>query len=232
MANVLMILSAADSWTLKDGSEHPTGFWAEEVVTPYEVFTDAGWSVTVATPGGRAPTVDQASLAEGAGDPATLEHVAASLDRLASVLNSPSDLESVDHTKFDVVFYPGGHGPLQDLAVDQTSGAILRDRVTADKTVALLCHAPAAVLAASEETSSSPFAGYRMTGFSNAEEEQVGLAENAPWLLEDKLVELGAEYSKAAEPWGSHVVVDRAVYTGQNPQSSEELARRIVSDLG
>ena len=232
MANVLMILSAADHWTLKDGSQHPTGFWAEEFVAPYEVFTDAGWSVTVATPGGRTPSVDQASLDEGAGDPETLQHVRASLDRLAQVLEAPTDLASVDHNDFDVVFYPGGHGPLEDLAVDKTSGAILRDRVSAGKYVALLCHAPAAVLAASDDASSSPFAGYKMTGFSNDEEEQVGLAANAPWLLEDKLVELGADYSKASEPWGSHVVVDRNVYTGQNPQSSEELAKRIVSDLG
>ncbi|WP_314036714.1 type 1 glutamine amidotransferase domain-containing protein [Dietzia sp. CH92] len=232
MANVLMILSAADHWTLKDGSQHPTGFWAEEFVAPYEEFTDAGWSVTVATPGGRAPTVDQASLDEGAGDPETLQKVKAALERLAPVLEAPTDLASVDHNEFDVVFYPGGHGPLEDLAVDQTSGAILRERVSEGKHVALLCHAPAAVLAASDDPSSSPFAGYELTGFSNDEEEQVGLAANAPWLLEDKLVELGANYSKAAEPWGSHVVVDRNVYTGQNPQSSEELAKRIVSDLG
>ena len=131
-----------------------------------------------------------------------------------------------------MVFYPGGHGPLEDLAVDKTSGAILAERVTAEKPLAMLCHAPAAVLAASDDASTSPFAGFKMTGFSNVEEEQVGLAENAPWLLEDKLVELGVEYSSAAEPWGSHVVVDRNLYTGQNPQSSEELAKRIVSDLG
>lgn len=232
MANVLMIMSAADHWTLKDGTKHPTGFWAEEFVVPYEVFTEAGWSVTVATPGGRAPTVDQASLSDGAGDAETLEKVKASLGRLAAVLESPSDLAFVDHTEFDVVFYPGGHGPLQDLATDPTSGAVLAERVRGGKTVALLCHAPAAVLAASDGAVSSPFAGYKMTGFSNVEEEQVGLADNAPWLLEDKLVELGAEYSTASEPWSSHVVVDRGVYTGQNPQSSEELARRIVADLG
>lgn len=232
MANVLMILSAADSWTLKDGSAHPTGFWAEEFVTPYEVFTDAGWPVTLATPGGRVPTVDQASLGEGAGDPDHLEQVKASLDRLAPVLDSPSDLADVDHNDFDLVFYPGGHGPLEDLAVDKTSGGILRDRVVAGKPVALLCHAPAAVLAASDDLSSSPFAGYAMTGFSNVEERQVGLADNAPWLLEDKLVELGADFSTAAEPWGSHVVADRGVYTGQNPQSSEELARRVITELG
>lgn len=232
MVNVLMILSAADHWTLKDGSQHPTGFWAEEFVAPYEVFSDAGWSITVATPGGRTPSVDQASLDEGAGAPETLQHVRASLDRLAQVLEAPTDLASVDHNEFDLVFYPGGHGPLEDLAVDKTSGAILRERVSGGKHVALLCHAPAAVLAASDDPASSPFAGYTMTGFSNDEEEQVGLAANAPWLLEDKLVELGANYSKAAEPWSSHVVVDRNVYTGQNPQSSEELAKRIVSDLG
>ncbi len=231
MTHVLMILSATDHWTLKDGSSHPTGFWAEEFVTPYEAFTAAGWDVTVATPGGRAPTVDQASLAEGAGDPQTLEDVKASLDRLAPVLKAPADLATVDHTGFDLVFYPGGHGPLEDLAVDRTSGAILAERVSADQPVALLCHAPAAVLAASDGPESSPFAGYRMTGFSNVEEEQTGLAANAPWLLEDKLVELGAIYSSATEPWGSYVVVDRNVYTGQNPQSSAELAERLVADF-
>lgn len=231
MTSVLMILSAADHWTLKDGSKHPTGFWAEEFVTPYKAFTAAGWDVTVATPGGRAPTVDQASLGEGAGDPETLQKVKASLDELDSVLQAPTDLSAVDHTEFDLVFYPGGHGPLEDLAVDRISGAILTERVSAGKPLALLCHAPAALLAASEAPASSPFAGYRLTGFSNVEEEQVGLAENAPWLLEDKLVELGADYSSAAEPWGSYVVVDRNLYTGQNPQSSAELAERIVTDF-
>ena len=231
MANVLMILSAADHWTLKDGTQHPTGFWAEEFVTPYEVFTGAGWSVTVATPGGRKPTVDQASLAEGAGDPETLESVKNSLDQLAPILEAPVDLASVDHNEFDIVFYPGGHGPLEDLAADRTSGSIIAERVTGERPIALLCHAPAAVLAASDDPASSPLAGYRMTGFSNREEEQTGLAANAPWLLEDKLVELGAEFSSAAEPWGTHVVVDRNLYTGQNPQSSAALAQRIVEDL-
>ena len=231
MTSVLMILSAADHWTLKDGTAHPTGFWAEEFVTPYEIFTEAGWSVTVATPGGRAPTVDQASLAEGAGDPETLAEVKASLERLAPVLESPVDLATVDHNEFDLVFYPGGHGPLEDLAVDRISGSIVAERVTGDRPLALLCHAPAAVLAASDDPASSPLAGYRMTGFSNEEEEQVGLAEKAPWLLEDKLVELGAEYSAAPEAWGTHVVVDRNLYTGQNPQSSAALAERIVEDL-
>lgn len=232
MTTVLMILSAADHWTLADGTTHPTGFWAEEFVTPYEAFTGAGWSVTLATPGGRAPTVDRASLAEGAGDPETLEKLKASLERLTPVLDSPADLAAVDHTDFDLVFYPGGHGPLEDLAVDRTSGAILAERVTAGTPLALLCHAPAALLAASDDPASSPFAGYRVTGFSNIEEEQVGLAEKAPWLLEDKLKELGADFSAAADPWDSHVVVDRNLYTGQNPNSSAELAERLVADLG
>ena len=231
MAKVLMILSASDHWTLKDGTAHPTGFWAEEFVAPYEIFTGAGWSVTVATPGGRAPTVDRASLDEGAGDRQTLEHFASELTRLAAELDNPEDLADVDHEEFDLVFYPGGHGPLEDLSADRVSGSILAERVRDGKPVALLCHAPAAVLAASDDPASSPFAGYAMTGFSNVEEEQVGLAQNAPWLVEDKLVELGAEYSKAPEPWGSHVVVDRNVYTGQNPQSSAELAKRLVTDL-
>lgn len=231
MAKVLMIVSAADHWTLNDGTLHPTGFWAEELVTPYSIFTDAGWDVDVATPGGKAPVVDKASLDESAGDADTLAAVKAKLDQFAPVLAEPLNLADVKAADYDLVFYPGGHGPMEDLAVDETSGRILTERMADNAPVALLCHAPAAVLATENAPGGSPFAGRKMTGFSNDEERAAGLADKAPWLLESRLVALGAEYDKAPEPWASHVIVDGNLYTGQNPSSSKELAERLVKDL-
>ena len=232
MTKVLMVVSAADHWTLNDGTLHPTGFWAEELVTPYSIFTDAGWGIDVATPGGVAPTVDQASLDEGAGDADTLREVKAKLGKLQPVLAKPLSLEDVDAADYDLVFYPGGHGPMEDLAVNETSARILNQRMADNTPVALLCHAPAAVLATENAPGGSPFAGRKMTGFSNDEERAGGLADKAPWLLEDRLVALGAEYEKAPEPWASYVTVDGNLYTGQNPTSSRELAQRLVKDLG
>ena len=231
MTKVLMIVSAADHWTLNDGTLHPTGFWAEELVTPYSVFTDAGWGVDVATPGGKAPVVDKASLDESAGDADTLAALKTKLDELAPVLAEPHSLADVKAADYDLVFYPGGHGPMEDLAVDETSGRILTERMEDNAPVALLCHAPAAVLATENAPGGSPFAGRKMTGFSNDEERAAGLADKAPWLLESRLVALGAEYDKAPEPWASHVIVDGNLYTGQNPSSSKELAERLVKDL-
>ena len=232
MTKALMVVTAADHWTLNDGTLHPTGFWAEELVTPYSVFTDAGWDVDVATPGGTAPTVDQASLDDSAGDADTLAAVKTKLDELQPVLSQPLNLANVKAADYDLVFYPGGHGPMEDLAVDETSGRILAERMADNTPVALLCHAPAAVLATENAPGGSPFAGRKMTGFSNDEDRAAGLADKAPWLLEDRLVALGADYEKAPEPWVSYVTVDGNLYTGQNPSSSRELAQRLVKDLG
>lgn len=231
MTKVLMVVTAAKHWTLNDGTPHPTGFWAEELVTPYSVFTDAGWDVDVATPGGKAPVVDKASLDDSAGDADTLQEVKAQLEKLEPILSQPLNLAGVNAADYDLVFYPGGHGPMEDLAVDETSGRILTERMADNAPVALLCHAPAAVLATENAPGGSPFAGRKMTGFSNDEERAAGLADKAPWLLESRLVALGAEYDKAPEPWTSHVIVDGNLYTGQNPSSSKELAERLVKDL-
>lgn len=231
MTKVLMIVSAAEHWTLNDGTLHPTGFWAEELVTPYSIFTDAGWDVDVATPGGIAPTVDKVSLDESAGDADTLAAVKTKLKELEPVLAKPLDLADVDSADYDLVFYPGGHGPMEDLAVNETSARILTQRMADNAPVALLCHAPAAVLATENAQGGSPFAGRTMTGFSNAEERAAGLADKAPWLLEDRLVALGAEYTKAPETGAPYVAVDGNLYTGQNPASSQKLAERLVNDL-
>lgn len=231
MTRVLQVLSAARVWTLRDGTEHPTGFWAEEFVVPYTLFTEAGWEVTLATPGGRPPVVDRLSLGvKGGVLPRTAKQLTAELDRLALVLAHPADLSDMDPGDFDVVFYSGGHAPMEDLAVDEVSGALLTKRLASGRPVALLCHAPAAALAAKNPDGSWPFAGYTMTGLSNAEERLNPFAWKAKWLLEDRLKEAGAKYT-AGLPLKSNVVVDRNLYTGQNPGSSAALARRLIADV-
>lgn len=232
MTSVLFVVSAADGWTLKDGTVHPTGYWAEELAVPHRLFSDAGWDITIATPNAVAPTLDEGSLGEGAGDPKELEEIRAYLESIKEELDNPTSLADVNEADYDLVFYPGGHGPMEDLAVDAVSGALLTQRLAAGKPLALLCHAPAALLAAKNEDGTNAFAGKNVTAFSNTEEESAGLAENAKWLLESELVNAGVTYDKAAEDWSSHVVVDGNLYTGQNPQSSAELAKRLLEDLG
>lgn len=232
MTSALFVVSAADGWTLKDGSVHPTGYWAEELAVPHRLFSEAGWDITIATPNAVAPTLDEGSLGEGAGDPKELEEIRAYLESIKDELDNPKPLADVNEEDYDLVFYPGGHGPMEDLAVDAVSGALLTQRLAAGKPLALLCHAPAALLAAKNDDGTNAFAGKNVTAFSNTEEETAGLAENAKWLLESELVNAGVKYDKAAEDWSSHVVVDGNLYTGQNPQSSAELAKRILADLG
>ena len=231
MTTVLHVLSAARVWTLKDGTEHPTGFWAEEFVVPYRLFTGADWDVTLATPGGIRPVVDELSLGlKGGVLPTSAKKLRSELDRLAPVLDEPANLHEADPDDFDLIFYSGGHGPMEDLAVDETSGALLTARVASGRPLALLCHAPAAALAAKNSDGSWPFAGYRMTGLSNAEERLNPFAWKAKWLLEDRLKEAGADYT-AGLPLRPNVVLDRNLYTGQNPGSSRALAHRIITDL-
>ncbi|MEV6840533.1 type 1 glutamine amidotransferase domain-containing protein [Streptomyces sp. NPDC051133] len=231
MTAVLFVVSAADHWTLNDGTKHPSGFWGEELAMPHKIFTEAGWHVTIATPGGTAPTLDRLSMSRTAGLPSKLREVARYLDSIQAALNRPEALENIDPDEFDLVFYPGGHGPMEDLAYDPGSGALLTRVLRSGKPLALLCHAPAATLAARDADGTWPFAGYRMTGLSNAEEKLNGFGRKAPWFLEDRLRDEGANYVKGRLPLLPFVVVDRNLYTGQNPTSSERLARRLVADL-
>ncbi|OFQ93113.1 transcriptional regulator [Corynebacterium sp. HMSC056E09] len=232
MTSVLFVVSAADGWTQKDGSVHPTGYWAEELAVPHRLFSEAAWDITIATPNAVAPTLDEMSLGEGAGEPEELQEIRSYLESIKDELDNPKALADVNEEDYDVVFYPGGHGPMEDLAGDAASGALLKQRLAAGTPLALLCHAPAALLAAKNDDGTNAFAGKNVTGFSNTEEESTGLAENAKWLLESELVNAGVKYDKAAEDWSSHVVVDGNLYTGQNPQSSADLAKRILEDLG
>lgn len=221
MADILFVVTGSKVWTLNDGTEHPTGFWAEEVVVPYRAFTAAGHRVAVATPGGVVPVADRASLT----DPELAEELA----KIAE-LRQPLVLAEVDPADYDVVFYPGGHGPMEDLAVDAESGRLLTRVLASGRPLGVVCHGPAALLAARGESGGSPFAGYRVTGFTNAEEAQAGLADRAPWLLQDRLVELGVDFEEG-EPWAPHAVVDRNLVTGQNPASSALVAAGLLKLL-
>lgn len=230
MQKILFVMTAADKWTLDDGTEHPTGFWAEEAVVPYRTFKDAGYEIVVATPGAQVPPVDQASLAPDAnGGEEGAERVRHELESFAE-LNNPIGLEDIDLDEYAAVFYPGGHGPMEDLAVNADSGRLVTEALRSGKPLGVVCHAPAALLAATGSDGQSPFEGYRLTGFTNAEEKQAGLAGKAKWLLQDRLVRIGAEFQEG-EPWQSHTVVDRNLFTGQNPASSAPLAREIINAL-
>jgi putative intracellular protease/amidase len=222
MAKILMVLTGADSWTLKDGTKHPTGFWAEEAVVPYQALKAAGHEVVVTTPGGVVPTPDAGSL--------TGEFGAEAVAGIAE-LKAPLPLAEVTVDDYDAVLYPGGHGPMEDLAVDADSGRLLGAALASGKPLAVVCHGPAALLAARKPDGTSPFAGYRVAAFSNAEETQAGLADRAPWLLQDRLAADGVVVD-VAEPWTPHVVVDRNLITGQNPMSSGPLAEELVKRLG
>ncbi|NWF30037.1 type 1 glutamine amidotransferase domain-containing protein [Streptomyces sp. PKU-EA00015] len=230
MSKILFVMTGVDYWTLADGTKHPTGFWAEEAVAPYEAFRAAGHEIVVATPGGVAPTVDKASLAaEVNGGQENADKIASALAAMTELQN-PIELEDVNLDDYAAVFYPGGHGPMEDLAVDATSGKLLTDTLEAGKPLGVVCHAPAALLAAVKTDGSNAFAGYQVTAFTNSEEAQAGFADKAKWLLETRLTEAGVQV-QAGEPWAPNVVVDRNLVTGQNPASSAPVAAELLAKL-
>ncbi|GAA4090683.1 type 1 glutamine amidotransferase domain-containing protein [Actinomadura miaoliensis] len=231
MARILFVMTGAAHWTLADGTRHPTGFWVEEAAVPYRAFTEAGHEVAVATPGGVQPPVDRASLTpDAAGGPEGAREMAAALESFGA-LRDPVALEDVDVDGYDAVFVPGGHGPMEDLSRDPACGRVLTAALDAGKPLGVVCHGPAALLAARRPDGTWPFAGYRLTAFTNAEETQAGHAAGAAWLLQDRLTENGADF-QAGPAWQANVVVDRNLLTGQNPQSSAPLAAEFVKALG
>ncbi|MEX3106204.1 type 1 glutamine amidotransferase domain-containing protein [Streptomyces sp. V2] len=231
MAKILFVITAADHWTLADGTRQPTGYWAEEAIGPYRVFKAAGYEIAAATPGGVPPTVDALSLtADFNGGEEGAERMRTAV-REATELANPMRIEDVDIDDYAAVFYPGGWGPMEDLPGDAASGRLLTDWLASGKPVSLVCHGPAALLATVRPDGTSPYAGYRLTGLSNAEEKRNGLADRAKWLLQDRLVgELRADY-RESEPFTPHVEVDRTLFTGQNPYSAVPLAEELVKTL-
>ncbi|WP_033220957.1 type 1 glutamine amidotransferase domain-containing protein [Kitasatospora phosalacinea] len=232
MSKILFVMTGADHWTLTDGTKHPTGYWAEEAAAPYRVLRAADHQVTVATPGGVVPPVDRASLGADANGGA--EQAREIADTLASMteLDHPLAVADVDLDDYDAVFYPGGHGPMEDLARDADSGRLLTRALASGKPLAVVCHGPAALLAAVDPaTGRNAFAGRRVAAFTDEEETLAGLADRAPWLLQTRLAEAGLTLDTGA-PWAPHVVVDGNLITGQNPASSASLAQELLKHLG
>ncbi len=234
MKSILMVLTGAKIWTMKNGTAHPTGFWAEEFIKPHKVFTDAGMRVTIATPGGVTPTVDALSLSLSLNnnDAGNVAGQQAYLKQMEAVLATTVTLEDVQAGSYDAVFVVGGHGPMQDLAVHPSFGDLLAVMLDApEKIVAAVCHGPAGFLPAHRADGTWLFKGRALTGFSNEEETQATFAGNAPWLLEDRLRLAGAHYE--AGPAGSIcVVTDGNLITGQNPASAEAAASAVLKQTG
>ncbi|MEC3977338.1 type 1 glutamine amidotransferase domain-containing protein [Amycolatopsis sp. H20-H5] len=232
MTKILMVVSGADSLTMADGTEHPTGYWAEEVAASHQVLTGAGVQVDIATPGGVRPTVDEVSLDDRGGvAEADAKGFRTYLDSLGAELAKPLTLADVSLDGYDAVYIPGGHGPMADLAKDADLGKLLIEANGSGKVVAALCHGPAALLSAIGADGGFAFAGRRLTVFTDEEENQGGTGVNTPYFVETELRKLGGDV-EAGPAWASHVVVDGNLVTGQNPQSSVDTARRVLEVLG
>jgi len=223
--NVLMVLTSHDQ--LGDTGKK-TGFWLEEFAAPFYVLKDAGASVTFASPKGGQPPLDPKSdLPENQtemtrrfrSDPAAQAQLA-----------NTKKLAAVSAEDFDAVFYPGGHGPMWDLPDNPASVALIEAFVKADKPVGTVCHAPVALVNVRGRDGEYLVKGKRVTGFSNSEEEAVGLTAVVPFLLEDRLKERGGIYSNGPD-WAPYVQVDGKLVTGQNPASSEAGAKELLKLL-
>ena len=230
MAKILFIVTGATYWVLKDGTRYATGYWAEEFANPYKIVTDAGHEVVVATPNGVTPNVDMMSLrpemAGGVQGALELETII----RSAEAMRRPLKLSDVRLEDYDAVYLPGGHGPMADLAFDADVGRLLIAQLASGNPLFIVCHGPASMLA-TRIHGVSPFKGYRVTGFTNDEEEGVGVASRATWLLETDLKEkVGVDFSRG-EMWKPYMVEDRNLVTGQNRASATLPAKRLLEVL-
>ena len=219
---ILIVLTSHDQ--LGDTGKK-TGFWLEELAAPYYRLLDAGAELTLASPAGGQPPLDPKSSEADAQTEATQRFNA---DQQAqAILANTVKLADVETDNYDAVFYPGGHGPLWDLTTDQNSISLIESFVAAAKPVAAVCHAPAVLIHVRDAQGQSLVQGKRVTGFSNSEEAAVGLTDIVPFLLEDELIQLGANYEKT-EDWHPLAVTDGQLITGQNPGSSEAVADALL----
>ncbi len=220
---VLIVLTSHD--TLGD-TGRKTGFWLEEFAAPYYTFRDAGVETVLASPKGGQPPLDPASNAPDFQTDMT-HRFDADPDAQAALANTVR-LDSVSAEEFDAVFYPGGHGPLWDLAEDKNSTKLIEDTLRAGKPVALVCHAPGVLRHVTNSDGTPLVQGRPVTGFANTEEEAVGLTDVVPFLVEDELKRLGGNYSKTTD-MASHVVQNDLLITGQNPRSSTVAAAALIA---
>ncbi len=222
---ILMVLTSHDQ--LGDSGKK-TGFWLEEFAAPYYVLKDAGAEITLASPKGGQPPLDPKSDAADAQTDATRRF---KVDPDAQkALASTVILGEVDGDEYDAVFFPGGHGPLWDLAESEDSKRLIEAFASSDRPIGAVCHAPAIFKNTLSADGKPLVSGRRVTGFTNTEEEAVGLTEIVPFLVEDMLKANGGLYEKGGD-WGSFVLVDGKLVTGQNPASSEEAAKELLKLL-
>lgn len=202
-----------------------TGFWLEELAAPYYRFKEAGWEITLASPKGGQPPLDPKSNEPGfqTDDTRRFEADPEATRALADTVR----LDAVAAGGFDAVFYPGGHGPLWDLAEDAVSARLIETTLRSGKPVALVCHAPGVLRHAVNEDGTPLVSGKNVTGFTNSEEEAVQLTDVVPFLVEDELTKLGGVYSKTGD-WQPHVLQDGLLITGQNPASSAPAADALI----
>ncbi len=222
---ILMVLTSHDRL---GNTGKKTGFWLEEFAAPYYTFKDADASITLASPLGGQPPLDPKSDTPDAQTEATQRFKA---DPAAqTVLAHTLKLGEVTASDFDAVFYPGGHGPLWDLAEDASSIALIEAMLGAGKPVALVCHAPGVLRHVKAVNGEPVVQGKTVTGFTNTEEQAAGLTKIVPFLVEDMLQTNGGNYSKVAD-WQPYVVKDGLLITGQNPASSEPAAKALIEQL-
>ena len=223
---VLVVLTSHDQ--LGD-TGRKTGFWLEELAAPYYTFKDAGVELTLASPKGGQPPLDPQSDDPAAQTDATrrFKDDALANEQLANTVKL-SEVSAVD---YDAIFYPGGHGPLWDLVSDQSSIGLIEAFWSAEKPVSSVCHAPIVLVNARDSSGELIVKDREVTGFSNSEEDAVGLTEIVPMLVEDTMIKLGARYSKAGE-WEAYTRQDGNLITGQNPASSKQVAKLVLKTIG
>jgi putative intracellular protease/amidase len=219
---VLMVLT---SHVTLGNTGRKTGFWLEELAAPYSTFRNAGAEVTLASPKGGQPPLDPKSNEPANQTDATrrFESDREAMAQLAETVR----LADVSVAEFDTVFYPGGHGPLWDLAEDAVSIALIDSFLAAGKPTGFVYHAPGVLRHVKGADGRPLVAGKRVTGFANSEEDAVGLTDVVPFLVEDELKAKGGHYSKGPD-WGSYVIRDGLLITGQNPESSPETAAALI----
>lgn len=222
---ILMVLTSHNQL---GNTGKPTGFWLEEFAAPYYVFHDAGIQVTLASPKGGQPPLDPVSDEPDAqtDDTRRFRSDSAAQKLLANTVK----LESIKADDFDAVFYPGGHGPLWDLAEDPHSIKLIEQFWASGKPVAAVCHAPGVLRKVTKPDGSPLVKGKRVTGFTNSEEEGVGLTAVVPFLVEDELKKAGGLFERT-DDWGEYAVVDGHLVTGQNPASSAIAAEELLKLL-
>jgi putative intracellular protease/amidase len=244
MARILILVTKAKTLGLLDGRQHASGFWAEEFVVPYERFVKEGYQVDVATIGGEAPTVDEGSMTSyivaatrPVGSPdhdaENIAHYRDTIDTL-DALKHPGNVGDITRdqlAEYTAVYISGGHGAMEDMPHSADMTRVVRWTLELDLPLAVVCHGQSALLPLRDPVGRWPLAGRRMTAFSHDEELVTDMAGELPFVLQRELERLGAEYSHADVMWGSHIVVDGNLITGENPYSSAALAETLIERL-